>query len=186
MASVLESLRSDHENIRMLLDILDTQISIFYAGQSPNVLLIEDIVDYMRGYPALCHHPREDLVYDKLRRKASPQLLERIGDLRAEHDELAMLTTTFMSAVDNVLPDPCEPRTRFVALAREFLDRYRRHLELEETVLFPAALEHLGGEEWAEIDRRLVEHKDPLFGEKLERRFANLHHAIVAVAYGPQ
>ncbi|NIR28797.1 MAG: hypothetical protein GWN84_05665 [Gammaproteobacteria bacterium] len=185
MANVLESLRNDHENMRVLLDILESQMAVFGGGEYPNVLLIEDILDYLRGYPTLCHHPMEDLVYDKLHTRVSSDVLERIGDLQAEHEELARLTSELAAGVDNVLPDPKAPRSRFVALAKEFLDRYRRHMELEETVLFPAAAKHLSENDWAAIDRELARHRDPLFGKRLEERFANLHHAIMVVARGP-
>ena len=49
-----------------LFDILERQIEIYGGGGRPDDAIIRDILDYCLGYPTLCHHPKEDLVYRKL------------------------------------------------------------------------------------------------------------------------
>ncbi len=50
---------------------------------------------------------------------------------------------------------------------------------MEETAFFPAAPKALGPEDWAEIDAQVSDREDPLFGAKVERRFAALREGIL-------
>ncbi len=52
-------------------------------------------------------------------------------------------------------------------------------MEMEETAFFPAALKALGPEDWAEIDAQVSDPDDPLFGAKVEKRFAALRQEIL-------
>jgi hemerythrin-like domain-containing protein len=48
-----------------------------------------------------------------------------------------------------------------------------------EILLFPAALKALRSEDWAEIDARLDDRKDPLFDSVVEEKFQNLQKTIL-------
>ena len=50
---------------------------------------------------------------------------------------------------------------------------------MQETAFFPAALKALGPEDWAAIDAQVSDREDPLFGAKVERRFAALREGIL-------
>ena len=59
-------------------------------------------------------------------------------------------------------------------VVRALIAGYRRHMEAEETVVFPAALANLGEADWNEVEAKLAARQDPLFGERGEKRFAAL------------
>ena len=59
-------------------------------------------------------------------------------------------------------------------VVRAFIASYRRHMEAEETVVFPAALANLGEADWNEVEAKLAARQDSLFGERGEKRFAAL------------
>ena len=66
-----------------------------------------------------------------------------------------------------------------LAAARWFLEAYREHMnpgahDKEEQEFLPAARRALGAADWAEIDARLSQPEDPLFGAPSEERFAAL------------
>ena len=63
--------------------------------------------------------------------------------------------------------------------ARRFLEPYREHMEKEEQAFLPAARRALGAADWAEIDARLSQPEDPLFGAPGEERFAALRQDIL-------
>ncbi len=108
-----------------------------------------------------------------------PAAADGMEDPEAAHEELAALTRKFASTVHRVLHDPDAPRIAFARVAQDFLYVYRRHLEMEETVFFPAALKALGPGDWAEIDAQVSNREDPLFGAKVEKRFAALREEIL-------
>ena len=82
-------------------------------------------------------------------------------------------------AVDAVLEDQEFLRANFHLAVHDFIEHQRQHLEKEERLLFPAALKALRSEDWAEIDARLDDRKDPLFNSVVEEKFHNLQKTIL-------
>ena len=64
-------------------------------------------------------------------------------------------------------------------IVHEFIDSQREHLRKEETLLFPAALRTLQAEDWADIDARMSDRKDPLFDGDVAEKFHNLERTIL-------
>ena len=85
----------------------------------------------------------------------------------------------FARAVDYILADQEFLRETFHLAVHDFIDHQRQHLNKEERLLFPAAVKALRPEDWAEIDARLDDRKDPLFDSVVEERFHNLQETIL-------
>jgi hypothetical protein len=52
-------------------------------------------------------------------------------------------------------------------------------MDKEERLLFPAAIKGLRPEDWADIDARLNDRKDPLFNGVIETKFQALQRTIL-------
>lgn len=179
MNEILRKLRGEHDDLAKVLDVLEQEVETYRQGGRLNRDIIGEVLDYCRGYPALCHHPKEDLIYRKLRLADEPATINTLSDLVGEHEALMALTGEFTAAVDNLLSDAEENRTRFVQVAQTFLERHRHHMRAEENELFPLAMQCLSDEDWEELDRQAdaLEALHPAgdFGE----RFAALSREIV-------
>ena len=180
MAKIMDRLRQEHVDMAKLLDIFERQIALFRRGDGTDYDLIESVLDYSLTYPDLCHHPKEDLVYQALRIR-DPEAAEAVGDLLADHEQLASLTRRIATALRHILQDSNMPREWFAGQATGFIDAYRRHMEMEEKLFFPAALRSLGKTDWAEIDVRVTDRDDPLFGSKVEKQFQSLRDEILSL-----
>jgi hemerythrin-like domain-containing protein len=178
VTNIIDSLHQDHANLAKLLDALERQLGLFDEGETPDYDIVRGVVDYCLDYPGLYHHPKEDLVLEHLK-AADPVAAAAIGDLAAEHEDLAALTRRFADAIDAVLQDIQVPRGPFEDAARRFLEAYREHMNKEERAFLPAARRALGAADWAEIDARLRQPEDPLFGAPSEERFAALRQDIL-------
>ena len=179
MTEVMRLLRREHIDMEVLLDLLERQIVVFKQGGAPDFGIVRGILDYFLSYPDLYHHPKEDLIYHRLRAVA-PEEAEGVKALLSAHDELAQMTRRFVSAtVDEMLHGGEVPREWFASLAREFVDTNRRHFATEEEKFFPLALRMLSPEDWAEIDAQVTDREDPLFGGSVEERFQALHESIL-------
>ncbi len=178
MTDIIDSLHEDHANLAKLLDALERQLGLFDEGGTPDYDIVRGVVDYCLDYPDLYHHPKEDLVLEHLK-AADPVAAAAIGDLAAEHQDLAALTRRFAGAIDAILQDIQVPRGPFEDAARRFLEAYREHMNKEEREFLPAARRALGAADWAEIDARLSQPEDPLFGAPTEERFAALRQDIL-------
>lgn len=181
MSEVIDALLEDHANLAKLLDAVERQIALFDAGEAPDYDVIQGVLEYCLSYPDLYHHPKENLVYERLCAR-DPGAAEALGDLMAEHRDLAEATGRFAETVRVILQDLEVPREALDTTARRFIAFYREHMAREEEELFPAALRALTRADWAEIDARMAARHDPLFGPESEERFAALRRNVLTWA----
>jgi len=179
MAEVVRILRKEHMDMTMLLDVMDRQIAHFQRGATPNFNIVRGIISYFLAYPDLYHHPKEDMIIQRLRTRA-PEKAAAMESMFTEHQHLAQLTRHFATAAVDKMVRPIEaPNEWFGSLASTFVDTNRRHMEMEEERFFPVVLESLTEEDWAELKADVMGGTDPLFGSKVEGNFHALHDAIL-------
>jgi hemerythrin-like domain-containing protein len=119
-----------------------------YHEPDPN--LLSGGVQYFANFPARCHHPIEEMIYDVL--KARSPLAAKQAICVTQHEriieqigELAMMTR-------NLFLDAPKWRVPFCATARRFITLKRDHIREEEKVLFRIALEYLSADDWRAVD----------------------------------
>jgi hemerythrin-like domain-containing protein len=178
MPEALTRLQEEHKTIVRLLDALAHQVDVFDTGERPDYDVLAAIADYFTGFPDRCHHPKEDLILQRLRQR-DPAAAEAIGDLEAEHERVGELARRFKKAVQNVLDEVEVSRDAFAMVARHFVDCQRKHLQMEEQRFFPVARAALSADDWAEIDRVISQEEDPLFGSAASAEYAKLRDNIL-------
>lgn len=178
MTEVIRALRREHANMATLVKTLEWQVAEFESGRIPDYDIIRSIVEYFLSFPDLYHHPKEDLVFAKLKQRA-PEAADRIGDLRREHEALAARSRELSAGLKAVLDEAQVPRESFVRWARAFIDLQSRHIAMEETEFFPAALASLQDEDWRNLQAQMTAQEDPLFGERVGERFETLRKTIL-------
>ena len=179
MSDVVSKFLSDHEFTRKLLASIERQRDRHLAGQFLDETIVEGIIVYLEYYPALFHHPKEDLVYRKLKER-NELAVGAMGDLEAAHAVQKHLLGRFRTITHQVLYNAQIPENLFVETVNGFVDEYRRHMEMEESVFFPAAIESLDSEDWFEIDAQITYPADPVFGEQTEEHFKALRQDIIS------
>lgn len=179
MASIIDALRSDHSRLTKLLDALERQIDAFSEGGTLDFEIVDGVLHYCRTYPDLHHHPREDLVFDRLKAR-DPEAAAAMGDLRAEHRKLAEVTQRFAAALEAVEQDIPMERHELTEAAQDFLKAYRHHILMEEKHFFPAAQRSLTAEDWRQLAGQVEHVEDPLFDRREDERFEALYRDIVA------
>ena len=70
-------------------------------------------------------------------------------------------------------------REDFGQAAHGFIDAQRAHMRMEVERFFPAALAALSLEDWSEIDGRIVDPDDPVFGSGQEKQFEAVRTMIL-------
>lgn len=180
MAEALRRLREEHANMAKVLRALDRQIVLAERGEAPDYERIRRILDYCLGYPAICHHPKEDMIYRRLHAR-DPAAAKTIGDLLSEHELLESKTCRFRLLIGGAVKGAGPPPELIIAPGRDLLAFYRHHMESEEEQFFPLALKLLADKDWAEIDAQITNPKDPLFGEEIEAEYAALRNEILGL-----
>ena len=177
MPKILDELRQDHRDNARLLDLLGREMKVFKEGGLPDYELVENILEYSLNYPDLFHHPKEDLIFQRLKDR-DPASGNIVDDLGLEHAKLAALTRRFSNALKNVLEDEQLPRDWFLDVAQDFVNFSRNHMQMEEVLFFPAAGKHLTADDWIEIEAASQKAGDPLFGELINEKYQRLYGKI--------
>jgi hemerythrin-like domain-containing protein len=178
MSRIIEILLDEHRNIEKLLHVLEQELKIFDRGESPDYEILQAIIDYFQDYPESYHHPKEDIVFEKLKLR-DPAATRHIGDAKAEHQVETDRLRQFARATEDVLAGRELLRQTFHNVVRDFIEHQRQHMAKEERLLFPSAVKALRPEDWVEINTRLNDRKDPLFDNSTEKKFHALQQTIV-------
>jgi hemerythrin-like domain-containing protein len=178
MPKIIDILLEEHQNIEKLLLVLEHELEIFDRSGRPDYEILQTIIQYFQDYPEICHHPKEEMIFEKLMAR-DPAAAKRFGDVEADHEIETKRLRSFARAVDSVLAEQEFLRESFHLAVHDFIEHQRKHLQKEELLLFPAAVKALRREDWAEIDARLDDRKDPLFDSVAEEKFQNLQRTIL-------
>ena len=117
MASIVGLLQQDHINSTKLLDVLEQQLVIFSRAEVPDYEMMQGVMEYFRDYPNRYHHPTEDVILSKMKRRGGAAK-DGCADPRHEHQELAAMTRRFLAAIHNILQAVDVPREAFQQRAR--------------------------------------------------------------------
>jgi hemerythrin-like domain-containing protein len=178
MTRLIEVLREEHRNIEKLLAVLEQELVVFDRRERPDYETLQAVVDYFADYPARCHHPKEDMIVDLLATR-DPAAARAVGDIHGDHRQEAERLARLAHTLESVRTGGELPRQAVDEVVRGFIAHERRHIDLEERALFPAALTGLRPADWARIDARMSDARDPLFNGTVERKFRALADKIL-------
>ena len=180
MTRAIMVLQQEHKSMSKLFHLMRHLSDEIDGGESPDSRLLQEIGEYLSGYPELCHHPIEDLIFRRLRNRA-PNALKPGVDLSREHDQLSELIESFMVSLQGLGSDADIKGTGLAATMRGLVDAYEHHMEMEETHFFPASVSVLTADDWAEVDYATSEQDDPLFDEATTK-YAKIRDEIFRLA----
>ncbi len=178
MARMIELLRDEHRDIEQLLGVLEDELKVFDRRERPDYEVIQAIISYFQDYPDCCHHPKEDMIFDKLKAR-DPPTAKRVGDVEAEHRQETARLDRVAKVVRNVLLDREIERQTFSDVMRDFINHQRVHMTMEERTLFPAAENALRSEDWREIDLKWNDKTETLFNVAMEEKLQSLRDRIL-------
>ena len=178
MSNIIQILLEEHRNIDRLLLVLEHELEVFDRSEEPDYEILRAVIEYFQDYPEDCHHPKEDMVFEKLKMR-DPAVASRVGDVEAEHEIETERLRKLVEAVEEILAGREFLRQTFHDVVNDFIKHQRQHMDKEERLLFPAAVQRLRPEDWAAIDARLGDRKDPLFNGAVETKFQALQRTIL-------
>ena len=182
LPDAIVTLSDEHRYLSLLLDTLEEQLQLTDLTAPGDFFLIQDIVHYMYEYTDVVHHPTEDLMFDKLLQRAPDTKLE-VAHLRRDHEALHKDTARIQKLLDQAVKRRNPKAAEAVRVASEkYIERLRRHIQIEETELFPSAVRCLANRDWHEIETRLEARQDPLFGPNVERDYRVLYEYFASRA----
>lgn len=178
MNKIMAELHQDHIHLARLLNMLNRHVKVLLNDGEPDFVMMIDIVDYIRNYSDLFHHPKEDNVY-KVFRANYNKATHIVDGLLDEHQKIPRVTIAFQQLLDGALNGAIIiNRDELSERITNFIDIQRNHLNIEEEKLFPIINKTLNDRDWAEVDSLVNQKNDPLFGMQVEERYESLYETI--------
>jgi hemerythrin-like domain-containing protein len=178
VTKIIASLREEHRNIEQLLLVLERELNVFSRGDRPDYEIINAVISYFLDYPDCCHHPKEDMIFEKLKAR-DYVAAESVGDLEAEHRSEGKRLRRVSDMIRGILTNEEAPGQTFDNVMRDFVEQERRHMKMEERVLFSSAVTALRPEDWAVIEARWSETEDSLFNVAMEEKCESIRERIL-------
>jgi len=169
---------AEHANFSRLLDILEKQLGEFHAAGKPNYELMRDIVSYLRHFPDLHHHPREDVAF-ALMAEHDAAMSVPLARLQQEHRVIAAAGDDLLRVLDEAESGTVVSRAAVEAVAAMYLVYYRHHISHEESEILPRARKLLTAKDWEAVAVAKPPAHDPLFGEKGDAGYRELRRHIL-------
>ncbi len=174
----VKALHNEHIYMFSLLDSLAEQVGLIVNGKDADYALLLDIIDYMQNFPDRYHHPKEDLIYQRMALR-DETIAAEVAALLDEHRLLVSLSNRLAEAIDDVDMMPTVlKKARVGELCNEYEACLRRHINIEESKILPRALEVLREEDWFLIDQNSIPISEIPIDNMLTDNFAALHRLL--------
>jgi len=151
--NIVESLKDDHRYMVKLLYQLEQQIKSMsgLTGQALNLDLLLEIVDYIKQYPEICHHPIEEKMFEMIKQKpmgfTDIALIEKVID---EHVMLDALAELLEIKIGECLVGRCS-QASLLRTGKMFLQQQLKHIDCEQSYIFPLCKQHFEEDDWHQL-----------------------------------
>jgi hemerythrin-like domain-containing protein len=161
-----------------LLNVLNEQRALIEDGEVPDLAIMQDIARYMHEYSDVSHHAKEDVIYGKLATIDEVQKSD-IVNLLIDHEASSKKTEALTQCIESTMQDPSRDNLEMLKLrCEDYITSMNRHMDHEESQVFPLILETLSEDDWADIINDIQPANDPLFGQLVAQKYENLMNAI--------
>jgi hemerythrin-like domain-containing protein len=143
--NAIEELKTEHEAVRLALQILSKMVvEIEETGKMEKPEHLEQLLEFLTVFVDTCHHGKEEeFLFPALEAVGVSRENGPIGVMLKEHqqgrDHVAGIKRALSKHVDHNL-DTVAKLSHHIKAYTDLLDR---HIEKENNVLFPLAIQHL-------------------------------------------
>jgi len=141
----IEKLVDEHKNILRGIAILENGAAKLEGGANIPPDFFRGMIDFIRSYADQYHHAKEEnILFVSLEKAGFPPDQGPVGVMLAEHDQ----GRRFVAGMENANEQYAEGETAFiediVENARDYIYLLRQHIDKEDRVLYPMAVNALG------------------------------------------
>lgn len=164
----------EHKYVSRLLPLIEKEADNIRSRSDVDLGCLNDVLHYLVNYPDLYHHPKEDLIFDRMADQ-STAVKRVITRLRRDHEASAKQGKELLEEVTRLR----ESGTR--RIPKKLADNLtgyavsmRNHMSMEESTIFEPALKSLQPSDWEAIDEAIKPQVDPMFGQSVSERYMPL------------
>ncbi len=188
MTQAVSIITSEHVRIRrilMMLSALSQQLE--QTAATPDMALFNSIFDYIDSYERM-HYPKEEKYLFKALRTRNPQAHGVLDDLQLDHRKEPPLIARLRSLLTEAAQGSARSRRAFAATLKDLVQWQEAHIQKEEEIVIPMALQSLGKNDWKVVNEGYLHYDhllQPLVGDTLQAEFDELHSRMIYYAPEP-
>jgi hemerythrin-like domain-containing protein len=174
---IIRALGDEHRYQARLLNLLERQVGLLNQRQTPDYEAMYGVMRYMTQFPDRLHHPKEDLVFEKivLRDKTAAP---KVKHLLQAHKDIVDKGARLLEAIEHCRKGDAQADTHVLRKsAHAYIGALRRHMDIEHLHMFPLAQQVLKAQDWADVDARMKPILDPVFEAEPAGDFKALREA---------
>ena len=179
-------IREGHQALSAMLSSLHLLLRQHRQDGSPARFdVLRAMLFYIDEFPERLHHRKEtDLLFPLIRAR-SDSAAEILDKLDRDHGvgERAIRDLEHTLLAWEMLGEP--RRELFEQAVERYLSFYLKHMQLEEEIVLPLALQVLEASDWVVLDEAFGENRDPLTGHTPSAEYEQLFSRIVRTAPAP-
>lgn len=185
MYTAIRLIKDEHRSMSAVLHAAEFVVSkAVSTGTLPDFKLLRAMLYYLREFPELRHHPKEDrLLFARIKARTH-EADAAIAELEDEHRRGDGMLQGLTIALDNWEAGAADGRL-FAEVLSGFARFYWAHMEKEETGVLPVAERSLSNEDWHDIHAAFESHEEPMFGDDTANEFRNLFSRIMRLSPPP-
>ncbi len=157
-AHAIGIIRDEHRSMAAVMHAwMHTLGTARRAGTAVDAAQMQGIVRYLQEFPVALHHPKEEQYLFQRLRERTDALDAELDELARQHHRDEQMVAELAALVDALQHcDSTEAAAATRALddaVQAYADFLWDHMGREESVILPAAQQHLSEADWVEIDR---------------------------------
>lgn len=151
----LKGLREDHARFSRVLSMIGRDARRLVDEPDEILPVFEEAVDYIVNFQNIYHHPREEIMFEKLA-DADPSLRDAAKKLAGEHGAVGRVGDSIQSKLELAASEftSKESRKRLAQKLEQFADEMRSHIRREEELLYSRVWDEFEESDWQDLADR--------------------------------
>ena len=162
----IQIIRDEHSTLSALLRSLGMMVDRGPAHQPEAFFdVMRAMLFYIDEFPERLHHPKESALLFPRVAHLVPETWQTIAQLESDHQrgESAVRDLQHLLLAWELVGE--SRRAAFEQALKHYIAFYLAHMQLEEQVILPAAIQTLSVADWQELDAAFTANCDPLTGK---------------------
>jgi acetyl esterase/lipase/hemerythrin-like domain-containing protein len=161
----LADITTEHRFAVHVLALMEQEARTLNAGRRPDGRLLREALHFFVHVLDRIHHPREELIFDRMQGRADPPTLKITAALHEGHEKLSAAGLFLLQQLEGTRLVSGKRRRK--ALAQElahYCAGMRQHMRAEEMEIYEPARKLLSKDDWAYVTGRLAGLPNPICG----------------------
>ena len=184
-AHAIGIIRDEHRSMAAVMHAwMHTLAAARRAGSAVDAAQMQGIVRYLQEFPVALHHPKEEQFLFKRLRERTDAFDAELDELAHQHHRDEQMVAELAALVHTL--ERCDGADAAAAATRTLDDAVQayaaflwEHMGREESVILPAAQQHLSDADWVEIDRAFKANRELSEHGGIDKTYRQLFSRIV-------